>query len=176
MADEELARAAAAGREDAFMVLCRRYEARIRGFFARRLPSIEDAEEAVQDTFVKVRRGARTFNGARDFKPWLGAIARNVLRDRLRASPGIETVPLVSDDLAVYRTPPGGEEIREAIGALPKPYRAALALKYVAGMSYREAAAELGISERGFETRLARAKEKLRGELARRGRGIDGLR
>lgn len=173
VADEELVRAVADGRDEAFTVLLRRHAAGVTGFFARRLRSAEDAEEAVQDTFVKVRRGAGTFNGTRHFRPWLGAIARNVLRDRLRSTPRIDTVPLVADEVAARPQESCGEEVRGAIKALPKKYRSALALKYLAGLTYAEAAAELGLSVKGFETRLARAREKLREALRR---SPDGMR
>ena len=85
--DETLMRSLAAGRDDALRELMGRHRGRVLGYFVRRLPCFEDAEEATQDVFLKIRRGAGTFNGGA-FGPWCGAIARNVLRDRLRRHHG----------------------------------------------------------------------------------------
>jgi RNA polymerase sigma-70 factor (ECF subfamily) len=168
--DEALIRQLARGESGALRVLVRRHESPVRSFLSRRLASPEDAEEATQDVFMKLSRGARTFNGTAAFRPWLYAIARNVLRDRLRKKAPPRTVPLSSDPtegIEVHRRDSSREEVREALAALPRRYRAALSLKYLAGMSYREGAEELGLSERGFETRLARARVLFRQALAR---------
>lgn len=168
--DEELMRDMATGSEDALGAIVRRHETGLLGWFGRRLRSREDAEEAAQDVFVRVARGAGGFVTGRRFRPWFFAIARNVLRDRRRLAPPFPTVPLVAEPAAPAATAAGSSAVRAAIRRLPRPYRAALVLRYLAGMSYREAADELGITERGFETRLRRAKGLLRKELA------DGLR
>jgi RNA polymerase sigma-70 factor (ECF subfamily) len=128
--------------------------------------------------FLKITRGARTFNGDGSFLPWLHAITRNVLRDRLRRRPPVTPVPLDEDPaegLEVYERRVAEEEVRAALATLDGPYRQALVLRYLAGMSYREAARELGLSERGFETRLVRAKVRLRAALTKRRKGRDGL-
>jgi RNA polymerase sigma-70 factor (ECF subfamily) len=90
------------------------------------------------------------------------AIARNVLRDRLRKTRRTPEAAPIDADLLAWRAPPPEGELRELIRDLPRKYRAALTLKFFAGLSYREAAEELGITERGFETRLTRAKAMLR--------------
>jgi RNA polymerase sigma-70 factor (ECF subfamily) len=141
-----------------------RHSGRVRGFLARRLSRREDVEEATQDVFVKVHRGAGTYDPERDFSPWLFAIARNVVRDHLRrARPA--PLPLPADPTAglfVYESAPRAVEVRDAIRRLPDRYRRAVTLKYLAGLSYREAARELSLSEKGFETRLTRARILLR--------------
>jgi len=172
--DEQLVHSVADGAENALRALVHRHEPRVRRYFANRLARIEDAEEASQDVFLKVARGARTFNGGA-FRPWLSAIARNVLRDRLRRRRDARVVPLVADPttgLAVYEREIRAEEVRAALAAIPAAYRRALALKYLAGLTYREAAEQLGLSVKGFETRLLRAKALIRRELSRRGEGI----
>jgi RNA polymerase sigma-70 factor (ECF subfamily) len=169
--DEDLIRAVKAGRDEALPVLVERHGSRLAAWFARRLGSREDAEEATQDVFLRDDRGAATFREGAGFLPWFRAIARNVLTDRLRRAPRSKTVALSVDppaDLTLYRDPPAVAEVRDAIAALAQEDRAALTFKFLAGLSYREAAAELGLTERGFETRLRRAKERLREELLRR--------
>lgn len=168
LSDEELIRSVAAGEEEALRQLYSRHEGRVRGFLRRRLARIEDAEEAAQDVFMKLDRGASTFNGTAAFGPWLMAITRNVLRDRLRRLRPEREVALPDADLIAYEPPPRDGELRELIRDLPRRYRAALTLKYFAGLSYREAARELGLTEKGFETRLLRARILLRQAILRR--------
>jgi len=167
--DENLVRSVAAGDDEALSELMDRHRGRVLGFLVRRLPSIEDAEEAAQDVFLNIRRGAATFNGGR-FRPWCGAIARNVLRDRLRRRAPAETRPLTVDPVEaveVWERIARADEIRAAMERIPAIYRAALAVRYVGGLGYREAAVELGLTRKGYETRLARAKVKLRRALQR---------
>jgi len=174
--DEDLVLSLAGGEDAALMPLMERYEGRVRGFLTGRLRWREDVEEATQDVFLKVHRGARTYRVGGRFEPWLFAIARNVARDRLRARRP-EALPLDEAwdaDLSVYEEEPAVERVRAAVRGLPERYRAALTLKYLAGLSYREAARECGLTEKGFETRLARARSRLRCALTRR-KGGDGL-
>lgn len=169
LTDETLMRSLAGGRDDALRELMDRHRGRVLGFFVRRLTCIEDAEEATQDVFVKVRRGATTFNGG-SFRPWCGAIARNVLSDRLRGRPATVPATLAFDptgDVEVWERISRTDEIRAAMERIPSIYRAALAVRYVGGLSYREAAAELGLSAKGYETRLARARVHLRRAILR---------
>lgn len=176
--DEQLIRTLSSGEDSALSLLLERHEAPVRGWFARRLSRYEDAEEATQDVFVKIRRGAHTFNGTAAFLPWLRAITRNVLYDRLRKTAGPATVPLKTDpaeQLTLWRRDVAAEEVREALRRLPPEYRTALTLKYLARMSYGEAAAELGLSVRGFETRLKRAKVRLRSAILTIRGEADGL-
>jgi RNA polymerase sigma-70 factor (ECF subfamily) len=168
LSDEELIRSVADGEGEALRELYERHEGRVRGYLRRRLARLEDAEEAAQDVFLKIDRGAVTFNGTRAFGPWLMAITRNVLRDRLRRIRKEREVPLPDADLIAWSPPPRDGDLRELIRELPKHYRAALTLKYVVGLSYRQSAAELGITEKGFETRLLRAKALLRRAIERR--------
>jgi RNA polymerase sigma-70 factor (ECF subfamily) len=131
---------------------------------------------------VTTRRSARSWSAIRGgtgaFRPWLGAIARNTLRDRLRRGPRDAPRPLVEDplaDLDVWEREHRAEEVRAAVDALPHRYRAALTLRYFAGLGYRDAAADLGLTPKGFETRLARARLRLRRALVKRTDGLDGL-
>jgi RNA polymerase sigma-70 factor (ECF subfamily) len=174
LTDETLVRSVAAGDDDALTELMDRHRGRVLGFLVRRLPTFEDAEEATQDVFLKIRRGAATFNGGR-FRPWCGAIARNVLTDRLRrrADPAGAALPADPvEGVEVWERIADADEIRAAMARIPAKYRAALVVRYVGGLGYREAADELGLSPKGYETRLARAKVRLRRALLRlRGEG-----
>ncbi len=179
VSDEELVRSLARGREEALEVLLARHEGRVRRLLARRLPRREDVEEAAQDVFLKIHRAAATFRESGRFLPWLRAIARNVAVDRLRRRPRIRTEPLLTDPLEgveVHERGIRAEEVRAALARLPREYRAALVLRYLAGASYAEGARELGLSPRGFETRLARARVLLRRILAGREEPPHGLR
>jgi RNA polymerase sigma-70 factor (ECF subfamily) len=168
LSDEELIRSVADGEGEALRQLYERHQGRVRGYLRKRLRTVEDAEEAAQDVFLKLDRGASTFNGTATFAPWLMAITRNVLRDRLRRIRDRREVALPATGIEAYQPPPPDGDLRELIRGLPTRYRAALTLKFFAGLSYREAAAELDITEKGFETRLLRAKALLRQAITRR--------
>ncbi len=174
--DEELLGLVASGDEGALGALIDRHRRRVRAILMRGLKSREDAEEAAQDVFLRIGRSAGRFEAGRAFLPWLTTITKNVLRDRLRRlRPRV--LPLAEDlyeGLAVYDQGVVADEVREALGALPECYRAALVLRYFAELSYREAAQQIGLTEKGFETRLARAKVRLRRALLR-GRARDGV-
>ncbi len=83
--DEELMRRAACGDEDAFAVLVRRYESPLYGYLRRMLGNSADAEDAFQETFLRVYQHRSRYRHGAPFRPWLYQIATNLCRDRLRS-------------------------------------------------------------------------------------------
>ncbi len=82
--DNELMLRIQAGDLEAFAQLVERYQAMVHGLAVSILRRTEDAEEAAQDTFLKVFRARSQFDGLRKVEPWLLRIAGNACRDRLR--------------------------------------------------------------------------------------------
>ena len=83
--DEELMRRAAHGDEDAFALLVRRYESPLYGYLRRMLGNGADAEDAFQETFLRVHQHRSRYRQGAPFRPWLYQIATNLCRDRLRS-------------------------------------------------------------------------------------------
>jgi RNA polymerase sigma-70 factor (ECF subfamily) len=141
-------------------------------FCLSRLGSREEAEDAVQSTFLRAHVALRA--GVRPVlaSAWLFAIARNVCRSRRRAARRRARVETPSDLAAVPEAflagwPRDAEELvglEEALAAMPLRLRRALLLREWQGLSYRELADELGTTQPAVETLLYRARR----ELARR--------
>jgi RNA polymerase sigma-70 factor (ECF subfamily) len=138
----------------------------------------QDAEEIAQDVLASLVRSLESYRGEASLSTWAYTVARNAcIRRRRRAQPGIESLdawsenggrepadPSEGPDAAVERG-----EIRAALQAelkrLPADLREAVILRDVEGLSAREAAAVLRITERAFKSRLHRGRLRLRDAL-----------
>ena len=80
-----LCRARGEGAPAAFRFLFERHAVEVHRFLRRLLDDHESAEDAVQETFVRVHRGLDGFDEARPLRPWLFSVARNVAIDMVRA-------------------------------------------------------------------------------------------
>lgn len=149
--------------------------------------SAEDAEDAVQEGFVKAFRALDRFRAEAPFRPWILRIVVNEARNRSRSERRQAALTL----RAAADRPPGeaadagpspeaaalaGEE-REALGAalgrLPARDREVISLRYLLELSERETAAALGVRPGTVKSRLSRALARLREELPRATRGED---
>ena len=81
--DEDLMAAVASGDETALTALIDRYAARVHAYLLRHGNSREDADDLLQETWVRVARSARSFDTARRFRSWIYGIATNLARDLL---------------------------------------------------------------------------------------------
>ena len=135
-----------------------------------------DAEDLVQETYLKALRSFATFQPATNFRAWMFQILRNTfLSSRVRLDRRM-TVAMESDDgpeLAVDTETPetilmnrsNYQLIQRAIEDLPSHYREALLLCEVEQMSYQEIAKVLSIPIGTVMSRLARARKAVRGSL-----------
>ena len=143
------------------------------------LRSREDAEEAAQDTFVKLFRSRHLFDEGRPLEPWLLRIAGNTSRDflRRRITPQVKVVRDGEGDLLMQlledsRTAHQDEKtatrqaVRFAIEQMKDRFREPLVLRYLNGLTNRQIADALGISVSNVKVRLARAKDVLQSRLA----------
>jgi RNA polymerase sigma-70 factor (ECF subfamily) len=171
--DEVVVARVLAGALASFEVLMRRYNQRV--FRAARAVLRDDAEaeDVVQDAWVRAYAHLSQFAGRASFATWLTrivvheAIARR--RRRMRQVPLDDHAPAL-----VATTPPpddaaGGREvaaaIERAIDALPTPYRTTFVLRDVQGLDTAETAACLDVPEATVKTRLHRARSLLRTQL-----------
>ena len=135
----------------------------------------QDAQDAVQEASLRAFRAFGRFRGA-DGRAWLLMIVRNVcyteLRQRRRepvAEPFDDVAHGSTEDLAEARAfawqETNGERLRQALERLPAEFREVIVLHEIEGLAYREIAALAEIPLGTVMSRLARARQKLQGEL-----------
>jgi RNA polymerase sigma-70 factor (ECF subfamily) len=144
-----------------------------------------EAEDAAQDTAIKVYLNLKNFRGESQFRTWVLSIARNEGLGRLRkaGSRREDSLDAVTDEqsgdytpaiLTSWREVPSeelerqelGAILRKAIDGLPEIYRNVMLLRDIEEMDGRETATALGISEGAVKVRLHRARALLQRELA----------
>lgn len=138
-----------------------------------------DAEDLVQETYLKAFRNFRSFQLGTNFRAWLFRILRNTFLNSRAGLTAASTVSLDLDeeglDLAVERETPetilmkqvNSDQIQRAIDDLPHVYRETLLLCDVEKMSYREISEILSIPIGTVMSRLARGRKTLRVSLRR---------
>jgi RNA polymerase sigma factor (sigma-70 family) len=138
--------------------------------------SAADAEDAVQDAFVKAYRALGRFRSGAPFRPWLLAIVANEARNRRRSAGRREQLarraaeaPLsggaVPSPEAALLDAERRQELMQAVNALKDDDRLAIACRYFLGLSEEETAATLGWRRGTVKSRTSRALERLRGRL-----------
>lgn len=179
LSDGELAALSVAGRQAAFAEIMRRHDQAI---YRLTRGCIGDADEALdlsQETFVAAHRALARYDGARPMRTWLSAIALNKCRDWTRkrkvrrflsfAVPiGADAEAVADPQVAIDDATGDRQEldrVRQAIAELPATLKEPLVLHTIEGLSQADTAVVLAISEKAVETRLYRARAKLREEL-----------
>ncbi len=175
---ELLRRFADSGDAASFELIVWRHQHLVFGVCRRVLGDHHDAEDALQATFLVLARKARSIGKREALAGWLYGVAyrvavaarRNRTRRRLRQRPLAAAAAVTLPDFPV---PAERDEFWSAVDAevsqLPAPFRAATVLCYLQGKSVDEAARQLGCPRGTVASRLARARERLRGRLSRRG-------
>ena len=184
LSDEELARWVQRGDADAFGVLMERYEAKLVRYARRFLFGQSDAQDLVQDAFLKAYMNIRSFDAGRKFSSWLYRIAHNefisALRKRTRQ-------PIFSFDPDTIFPHPLSRETadREAnvaelralmdkgLGDLQPKYREPLILYYFEEKDYREIADILQIPVATVGVRLNRGRTMLKTRFQEHGYSHD---
>jgi len=181
LTDQELVAACLEGRESAYALLVERYTPRLYRIAARICRHPEDAEDAVQETFLQAVRDLRKWKPTAPLEAWLVTIT---VRTAQKVDMRSNRVASRSDSLDVPHQDGGERELRDrstasdpaaaagqadlsarlaaAIADLPEKYRAAVTLRFQEGLSPKEIAATLGIPERTVRTHLLRGLRALR--------------
>ena len=162
--------AALMGNEEAFETVIRTYSRRVYVVAYAILQDSSEAEDIVQDAFLKAHRMGGKLREPEKFPAWLLTVARNGARDRLRRrrpQAGHETFDTLVDHRAV--TPGSALEqkefqthLRRALGKLPEEHRTALTLRYLEGLDYRAIETTMGLSNGALRGILGRALGTLR--------------
>jgi RNA polymerase sigma factor (sigma-70 family) len=162
---------------DATRLLYERHSSRIFGFCLSRLGTREEAEDAVQTTFLNAQRGLGR-GVVPDYElAWLFKIAQNVCHNRHQSARRRGRVEATQDLDAlqdVLATPERGNsvslaDLTRALSAVPDRQRRALLLREFQGLSYEEISVELGVSVAAVETLIFRARRSVAAELGRVG-------
>lgn len=189
-----LVAAATAGDEAAFAKLTARHRRELQVHCYRMLGSLEDAEDMVQETFLRAWRKRETFAGLAPFRAWLYRIATNACLDALERRP--REIPVDADPRSTFEVPwlqpipdtvldaaaPGSDEPHATVAAketielaflvaiqhLTPQARAAFILRDVLDWSAKDTAAALETSVAAANSALQRARETLRDRLPER--------
>lgn len=147
-------------------------EARLRPFVARRVRP-DDVDDVLQDVFLRMHRGLAELRDDQRFGPWVYRVARSAIADHRRAiarhpsaggdAPPAEDAEPVDEDRAAEKMLAANVALFVAL--LPSPYREALTLTELEGVSQRDAAAMMGVSVSAMKSRVQRGRRRLRGML-----------
>src|SRR3954452_965585 len=165
--DEALVASARAGSDAAFDAIVRRYEPQLLGFARQVLGGRHhDAEECVQDAFVRALRSMRGGDGELALRPWLHAIVRNRCLDQLR-KPN-RTTDLDPHEAVLHDPGPGPvstiarraelERVADGLGTLPERQRRALVMHELEDRSHSQIGRALGVTSGASKALVHRAR------------------
>jgi RNA polymerase sigma-70 factor, ECF subfamily len=149
----------------------------LRPFIARRVDRTEDVEDVLQDVFVRLQRGLEGLREEVSLRPWLFQVARSAIVEQQRArarhplvrTPDSSEVdsseplhPAAQDDMDGELTSAMTACLSRFVAEIPSPYREAITLVDLQGVSQADAAAMAGISLPGMKSRVQRGRLQLR--------------
>jgi RNA polymerase sigma-70 factor (ECF subfamily) len=144
-----------------------RHERELLGYLRHRLADAAEAEDLLQEVFLKALRQGAAFCSVANPRAWLFQVARNAMADHLRGAKCHVALP---DDLAMPET--RSDAVDDLTGCLPRVLaelseedRLAITLCDVEGLSQQALAAHLGLSLPGAKSRVQRARARLRARL-----------
>lgn len=143
----------------------------LRPFISRRIRAAADVDDVLQETLLRLHRGLGSLRDDERFGAWVYRIARSAIVDHLRtrarhplaSDEGVEPMTEEEEDQAAVRCM--SEAVRLFVPLLPEPYREAITLVELEGLTHAEAAERLGISLSGMKSRVQRGRAKLRSML-----------
>jgi RNA polymerase sigma factor (sigma-70 family) len=164
--DEQLLALFRAGREDAFRAIHDRYQARLLAYVRHMLRGSTEAEDVVQDVFLRAYGALRTGENEIAVRAWLYRVAHNRCIDYVRRAPA---PPLQPDELLPGGTDPvveaeRREDLRRLVADLhnlPEQQRSALIIRELEGLSYEELGTALGVTAPAVKSLLVRARSGL---------------
>ncbi|WP_322821123.1 RNA polymerase sigma factor [Chloroflexus sp.] len=173
--ETELVARACAGDQSACATIVQRYTGVLYNQAYRMLGDAFEAEDAVQEVFLRAFRNLQSYDPSRRLVTWLLTIGSNYCIDRLRRR---RFNWLTLEDVAFWlpSTQPGPERsalqraqqevVQRALQRLPATYRGVTVLRYWYDLSYEEIGQVLGLTEATVKTRLHRARKMLQEALA----------
>jgi RNA polymerase sigma-70 factor (ECF subfamily) len=149
------------------MTAWHQYEAELRGWLRHRLGSAADAEDLLQDLFIKALRQGENFCAIANARAWLFEVARNALADRLRLARNTVELPenLSSDAEQTATVDSLAACLPRVLSELSRDDREAITLCDLEGLPQEEYARRKGLSLPGAKSRVQRARKRLRERL-----------
>jgi RNA polymerase sigma-70 factor, ECF subfamily len=171
--DESIIRRVLGGHAGEFRELMLRYQGRAYTVSYRILCRREDAEDVVQDTFLRVYRNLSTYREQDRFWPWLRRIAVNCCLERLRRKQSREQPDDFTDESLGIACSAEEEALRnvtlemisDAVAELPERLRIVMVLRYQEELSYKEIAELIGEPQTTVQVRLYRARKMVSRKL-----------
>lgn len=169
--DDVLIQAVKDGDCEAFGPLIERYKIPIYRLVYRMVRNRDDAEDLVQEIFIKAYNGIKGFKSGNRFFPWLSRIAVNHTLNYIKKEKKVEVQPLEwaenyddgkNDPVEIVEQKMLKEKIARAMARLPEEYRIILILRVEEELSYEEISQSLNIPRGTVMSRLARARQRLR--------------
>lgn len=157
----------------AFEVLFYKYRGKIKGFASRIVPSQIDPEEIVQEVFVRVWLNKEAVDPGKNFEAYLFSIAKNLVLDHLKSAVNRKLYfvkehfhqDLVTEEDNDIRFPENAEEkIIFLIGKIPERRREIFCLSRFEGLTYKQIATKLNITENTVDSQIRNALTFLRKE------------
>ena len=180
--DFRLIKAVQNGDMVAFNGLVDRYKDRLMNVIGRMLSSVEEAQDIVQETFVRVYQHRQSFNFQHCFSTWIYTIALNLARNELRKRKKFKFFEITEmkgneTEFAVKMKLPSRlpEALNTAIKDLPEKYRVAFLLRDIQELPYEEVAKILGVPLGTVKSRVNRARMMLREKLQPKLEGYNAL-
>ena len=170
--EDRLAIRCRSGDLTAFDELVARYQLRLYRFAYRLLQDRGEAEDAVQESFVRAYRALPAYRPDGFFSSWIYRIALNECRRRMRSrhvTVGLECAPQVAggpDPQQAVLTYDRHRQLREAVDALPEHYRLVMMFFYFEDMSVEQISRALSVSASAVKVRLHRARARLATRLS----------
>lgn len=177
---------ARAGDQAAFARLVESYQKPVYNLAYRMLGNSVEADDAAQETFIRMYTRLHTYDPERKFSSWLLAIASHYCIDVLRRRrvnwaslddlpPMVElAMPEAKQPEQALLREQSADMVQRLLDTLGPAYRVPVVLRYWYDMSYQEIADTLGITESTVKTRLHRARNRLASEAMRSDHGFRG--
>lgn len=162
------------GQQPAFVELFSRYRGMVYGLCLRMLRHREEAEDATQETFIRVAKNLHRWDRSKRFEPWLLTIAGNRCRTRLARmanKPRLVNLEQAPQDRSQLQAEANllSEELLLALESVRPEFRDAFSLFYQAELSYAEIAQQLDVPLGTIKTWVHRARRELIQKLQERG-------
>jgi RNA polymerase sigma-70 factor (ECF subfamily) len=145
------------------------FQARLRAFVLRRVKTPADADDIVQEVFIRIHRNLDKVQERDRLTAWIFQITRNAIADHYRAAPNEESMEPEFEPAALQENSIEQSDLNELsrcvqpmISALPEHYRDALELTDLGGMGQGEAASLRQLSLSGMKSRVQRARQQLK--------------
>ena len=127
------------------------------------LNNYDDAEDALQDTFIRLMTKAPQFRDDEHEKAWLIRVATNICKNMLRFNRHRSSLSL--DEIREVGISESDTEIFDAITALPPKYKIVMDLHYIEGYTASEISQIIGVNADAVRKRLQNGRNKLKAEL-----------